>query len=81
MDAKIEGKIDKMKKLSVPMAVGAMNLVFGDEEKEDAYLERMQDFFADFENQEAYLQYCGRSTNTGENVKGRWEIFTQMASA
>ena len=33
MDEKIEGKIDKMKKLSVPMAVGAMNLVFGDEEK------------------------------------------------
>ena len=80
MDAKVEGKIDKMKKLSVPMAVGAMNLVFGDEEKEDAYLERMQNFFADFENQEAYLQYCGRSTNTGENVKGRWEIFTKMAS-
>ncbi|MBM6804623.1 hypothetical protein H6B07_18725 [Mediterraneibacter glycyrrhizinilyticus] len=81
MDEKIEGKIDKMKKLSVPMAVGAMNLVFGDGEKEDAYLERMQNFFADFENQETYLQYCGRSTNTGENVKGRWEIFTEMASA
>lgn len=80
MDEKIEGRIDKMKKLSVPMAVGAMNLVFGDEEKENAYLEKMQNFFADFENQKEYLQYCGRSTNTGENVKGRWDVFVEMAT-
>ena len=80
MDEKIEGRIDKMKKLSVPMAVGAMNLVFGDEEKENAYLEKMQNFFADFDNQAAYLQYCGRSTNTGENVKGRWDVFVEMAT-
>ena len=80
MDAKVEGKIDKMKKLSVPMAVGAMNLVFGDEEKENAYLEKMQNFFADFENRKEYLQYCGRSTNTGENVKGRWDVFVEMAT-
>lgn len=80
MDAKIEGKIDKMKKLSVPMAVGAMNLVFGDEEKENAYLEKMQNFFADFDNQATYLKYCGRSTNTGENVKGRWGVFVEMAT-
>lgn len=80
MDEKIEGRIDKMKKLSVPMAVGAMNLVFGDEEKENAYLEKMQNFFTDFDNQAAYLQYCGRSTNTGENVKGRWGVFVEMAT-
>lgn len=80
MDRKVEEKIEKMKKLSIPMAVGAMDLVFGNEEKEDEYLEKMKGFFANYEKQSEYLQYCGRSTNKGENVQGRWTIFKGMVS-
>ena len=81
MDAKIESKIDKMTKLSIPMVVGAMNLVYGDEAREDAYLQKVAEFFEQYDAQTEYLQYCERSTNTGENVNGRWKIFKEMVAS
>ena len=81
MDAKIESKIDKMTKLSIPMVVGAMNLVYGDEAKENAYLHKVAEFFEQYDAQTEYLQYCERSTNTGENVNGRWKIFKEMVAS
>mgnify|MGYP005799621703 FL=1 len=81
MDAKIESKIDKMTKLSIPMVVGAMNLVYGDDAREDAYLQKVAEFFEQYDAQTEYLQYCERSTNTGENVNGRWKIFKEMVAS
>ena len=75
LDEKIVDKMDKMKKLSIPMVVAAMDIVYGDEEKENSYLLWLKDFFENYDNQIKYLEYCGRSTDKGENVKGRWEIF------
>lgn len=36
--------------------------------------------FENYDNQTKYLEYCGRSTDKGENVKGRWEIFSKVVS-
>ena len=80
LDEKIVDKMDKMKKLSIPMVVAAMDVVYGDEEKENSYLLWLKDFFENYDNQTKYLEYCGRSTDKGENVKGRWEIFSKVVS-
>ena len=80
LDEKVTDKIDKMKKLSIPMVVAAMDMVYGDEAKEDAYLLWVKEFFDNYDKQEKYLEYCGRSTDKGENVRGRWEIFSQAVT-
>ena len=80
LDEKIADKMDKMKKLSIPMVVAAMDVVYGDEEKENSYLLWLKDFFENYDKQEKYLEYCGRNTDKGENVKGRWEIFSKVVA-
>ena len=72
LDEKIAHKMDKMKKLSIPMVVVAMDIVYGDEEKENSYLLWLKDFFENYDEQEKYLEYCGRNTDKGENVKECW---------
>ncbi|MFR6171965.1 MAG: hypothetical protein ACLUJN_10710 [Blautia sp.] len=78
---KLDEKIaDKMKKLSIPMVVSGMDIVYGNEEKENSYLLWLKGLFENYDKQEKYLEYCGRNTDKGENVKGRWEIFSKVVS-
>lgn len=62
------------------MVVAAMDMVQGDEEKEDAYLLWIKEFFKNYDKQDKYLEYCGRNTDRGESVRGYWEIFSQVVA-
>ena len=78
LDEKLEEKIVNMKKLSIPMVVAAMEQVMGNPEKEDAYIQWLQEFFSDFESfkaSEDYKEAWSVRTDKLENVRRRLECF------
>ena len=78
MNEKIEEKIKALKKLAIPMAVAAMEQVMGDSDKEDTYIQWLQEFFDDFDNFKASDEYrvaWSVRTDKLENVRRRLEFF------
>lgn len=80
MDEKIEDKIKDLKKLAIPMAVVAMERVIGDEEKENAYIQWLQEFFQNFNGFKESAEYKEAwtvRTDKLENVSKRLAFFLQ----
>lgn len=78
MNEKIEEKVRNLKKLAIPMAVFAMEQVIGDEEKENAYIQWLQEFdqnFDSFKETDEYSNFWAVRTDKLENVNSRLDYF------
>lgn len=62
------------KKTVVPMIVIAFDSIYGNEGLELAYMEWLDNFYKNY-NQEEFKNYCGTGTTKSENVKGRLDYF------
>lgn len=72
-------KIKNLKKTSIPMFVANMAMIEG-EEKQKVYMDRVKEYFGDYENHPEYKALVGSASASMENVMGRWEIFKGFAN-
>lgn len=71
----VEGKVKNLKKTSIPHFVAGMAKVIREKGGTQAYLDNVEAFFADYENQTEFKQLVFSGSANKESVQQRWEIF------
>lgn len=74
LNAVISERQKHLKKISLPMIIA----VAAESDDVDAFGKKLEEFFAGYENNEEYKQYCMGSTASKQNVLGRWEYFKKL---
>ena len=77
----IPEKQKNMKKLTVPMVIYGMNKAIKNKKSTEKYGQWLMDFFANYESNEEYLQYCKSQTTRPDNVQGRLSYFRKAVNA
>ena len=79
LNKRMDGKIRNLKKTSVPMVVAGMCIVIKNKGGKDRYMEKVKEFFADYENNTEYRSLAADASASKENVSARWKVFSDMA--
>ena len=61
------------------MVVAGMCIVIKNKGGKDRYMEKVKEFFADYENNTEYRSLAADASASKENVSARWKVFSDMA--
>ena len=66
----------KIPKLLMPLCVCGMYRMIKDNKSFEKYFNWLDNFLANYENNEEFLQYCNSGTTSAAKVQGRFQYFT-----
>lgn len=79
INKRVTDKIPNLKKTSIPMVVAGMCRVIKYKGGKDKYMEKVQEFFKNYDFNEDYKKLVGSGSASKENVQARWEVFKNIA--